>query len=140
MVFGSLEEMVAYIKRCNAVAANEMGQRATTKATNIINSQLKGYSARPSPYNFPYQGTTGQTANTPTVVSASSSGMVAELAEKGNWYSVITGEYFFALRGLESGSTWGNQTHIMDSWNSWCASNLDRIYLAKMQALGVPIG
>lgn len=130
MIFGSLEEMVAHIKVCNGVASKEMADKSKEEAAKIIESELMGW-----------QGSTGDTAKTPTTVSASSSMMEVELKDNGGWFSVITGEHFFSIDGLEGGTTWGRgKSSIMNNWNDWCSSNLDRIYLASMRGQGVPIG
>lgn len=141
MVFGSIEEVEAYLKKCMASASQVMAEETKDSARNIISSQLIGYGARPSGYPFDYQGSTGATQNTPTTVMASATGMEVELQDNGGWYSVMTGGHFFSLDGLESGSTWGRgATSIMSNWESWCSANLDKIFLSSMQGMGVPIG
>lgn len=140
MVFGSLDECVAYIRSCMGVASSQMANRTMIEGRKITQGQLKGYSARPSIYKYPFQGSTGMTAASITITSESSSGMSVEFLDRGGWYSVMTGQHFWAIEGLEGGSTWGRpKTHIMEIWRGWAFANLDNLFLSYMRSQGVPI-
>lgn len=94
MEFDSIEACVSHIKKCMANSSQNMARDTQIQGRNIVKGQLKGYSARPSGYKFPYQGSTGATASSVTITNSNSNGMTVEMLDSGGWYSVITGEHF----------------------------------------------
>lgn len=137
MVFGSLQECIAYIKKCQVTASQKMAKETKREAKNIIDDEL-------------IVAPTGRTRQTPKIISSSGTRMEVELVDIGGWHSWLTGEAVFSIPVLEAGFTIrtpgqrlgesANPTHIMDNWENWASATLPNIYLETMRSQGVPIG
>lgn len=139
MVFGSIEECEAYIRKCMAQTAQFMGTEAKKEGKNILKSQVVGI--------------TGQLFNAVEITACSPSLIEVSIedtgsAALGSWQSILLDgrPHFFPMHGLETGGTWSGtrrgrkKTHIMADWNAWAGSRWKNIFLQKMRSLGVPIG
>lgn len=140
MTFGSLDECVAYIKKQMDKTSGSLAKDSKNEAEKIIGGELKGYSYSESIFPYPFQGSTGDTKKTPTIISTGQNGFVVELVDNGSWYSVLTGEHYFSILALESGTTWNRgKTNIMDKWRTWNSSVVPNKYKSYMNSFGVPV-
>jgi hypothetical protein len=86
---------------------------------------------------------TGDLLNTPQIIQADSSGMTTEFVDNGGWYSLVgrtAGQHFFALEGLEAGTSWGRgATNIYSFSAVKCYSNIPDKYKKCLISFGIPI-
>jgi hypothetical protein len=136
MIFDSLAELESYVRgvmdKCAGICAEEMLEIMREEIENAYNS----YS--PSMYSR-----TGDLLNTPQIIQADSSGMTTEFVDNGGWYSLVgrtAGQHFFALEGLEAGTSWGRgATNIYSFSAVKCYSNIPDKYKKCLISFGIPI-
>lgn len=136
MVFDSLSELKAYVERAMESSAEKSADEMLEIMREEIEDAYGSYS--PSMYDR-----TGDLENTPQIISADKSGMEVEFADNGGWYSLVgktAGQHFFALVGLESGTSWGRgATNIYETSKQRCYAMIPEYYVRCMKALGIPI-
>lgn len=136
MEFGSISEMESYAKSLMNISAMICAEEMIEIMKEQIQDAYNSY--QPSIYVR-----TGELLETPQIVSASSDGMETEFEDNGNWFSLVgktAGQHFFALEGLEGGSTWGRgATQIYDFSVSQCQSKIPDLYIEHLRRMGVPI-
>lgn len=136
MVFDSLGELEAYVLKTMDSCAKLSAEQMLEIMRDEIEQAYNSYS--PSMYVR-----TGALLNTPEVISANRSGMVTEFMDNGGWYSLVgktKGQHFFALEGLENGTTWGRgATNIVSFSTVKCYAVIPDFYRQCMEAFGIPI-
>lgn len=136
MVFNSIGEMKQYVlgvmDDCALICANEMIEIMRQEIEQAYDSYSPSLYVR-----------TGDLLNTPQIREASNKRMVTEFMDNGGWYSVqgsTKGQHFFALEGLEYGTTWGrDKTNIVPFSMVKCYSEIPKTYKDCMKAFGIPI-
>lgn len=136
--FGSLDEMVAYIKKCQEEALLEVGKEMVDIFNEEIETQVyDDYS--PSVYKR-----NNWLRDSAEIEENSKDFIVAGLnMYAGGWTSLYgsnKGQYFYPMYGLESGSTWGRGgTNIMSTVEQRCESEVPKVFKKAMSSMGVPI-
>lgn len=131
--FNSFEEIEARIRQAMMSSAEATAQ----EMINIMKQQIEeAYGA----YSPSVYVRTMALQNTPEINHADITGMETEFKDNGGWFSVYSGDHFFALEGLEGGHTWGRgATNIYDSSVERCYSEAVDFYFRTMKSLGVPL-
>ncbi len=135
MIFNSMADLRAYVlsamEDCAQICAEEMLEIMREEIENAYNS----YS--PSQYVR-----TGDLLNTPQIIKANNDGMVTEFVDNGGWFSLVgktAGQHFFALEGLEGGTTWNRgATNIYPTSVSRCYDYIPMYYERCLNAMGIP--
>ena len=126
MVFGSVEECIAYIESAIESCMKPLSNEIKHIMDDITRSQVRGWS--------------GQIFSS---VQSRSGGMSAEAGfeDTGNWYSLITGASVGnPIKFLEAGTTWNRgASNIMDTAFGRCQSEIPQKFLQLMRAKGIPI-
>lgn len=136
MVFNSMEELRNYVlstmDNCAKLCADDMIEIMKQEIENAYNS----YS--PNMYVRTYD-----LLNTPQIIKADREGMTTEFVDNGGWYSMVgatKGQHFFALEGLENGSSWNREeTNIHPFSVVKCYSEIPQRYKTYMVSFGIPI-
>lgn len=136
MVFDSLSELKAYVER----AMESSAKKSADEMLEIMREEiLDAYGS----YNPKVYERTGDLENTPQIIVADKSGMTTEFMDNGGWYSLVgqtAGQPFFALEGLEAGTSWGRgATNIYETSKTRCYAMIPDYYIRCMKALGIPI-
>lgn len=134
MEFSSLEELVNYVERMNTIAMYGVGE----EMKNIMKeeTQKQVYDA----YSPEQYVRTKDLMNSIDVVAKGNDFVETEFQDNGEWYSVKDGQPFHAIKGLESGSTWGRgSTNLMDVSENRIEAEIPREYKQIMNGLGVPM-
>ena len=136
MVFDSLAELKTYVERAMATSA----ERSAEEMLEIMREEISyAYSG----YNPKVYDRTGDLENTPQIIIADENGMTTEFMDNGGWYSLVgktAGQPFFALEGLEAGTSWGRgATNIYETSKTRCYAMIPDYYIRCMKALGIPI-
>lgn len=128
MEFGSIDEVVAYVKSAIADSMNEVADEMVNIAKEETDSQLMGYS-----------GSTGQTVGNIEPTSVSST--MAEITWRdGDWFSVFTGEHVYAPLMRELGYTWGvSASNFVESSYNQIENEIPRLFVSLLRARGIPI-
>lgn len=136
MVFDSLSELKAYVERAMETSAKRSAEEMLEIMREEISNAYHSYS--PKVYDR-----TGDLENTPQIIMADKSGMTTEFMDNGGWYSLVgrtAGQHFFALEGLEAGTSWGRgATNIYELSKTRCYAMIPDYYIRCMRALGIPI-
>lgn len=134
-LIGALNSILNKIENSSARALQQSGEYVEQEFSEMIQKQVYG-SYSPRVYSR-----TGALGESPRMVSLSKHHATIIFRDLGNWSSVITGEPFFALLGLESGSTWGrNATNIGQEISSdRFKRGIGDEYYEAMLAQGIPI-
>lgn len=136
MVFDSLSDLKKYVENAMEISAKKSADEMLEIMREEIRDAYGSYS--PSVYDR-----TGELENTPQLISADNHGMEVEFADNGGWYSLVgrtAGQHFFALVGLESGTSWGRgATNIYEGSKQRCYAMIPDYYIRCMKALGIPI-
>lgn len=135
MVFDSMGELKAYVlgvmDDCAKLSAERMLEIMEQEIEDAYNSYSPNIYVR-----------TGDLKNTPQIMSANRTGMHTEFVDNGGWYSLVgktAGQHFFALEGLEGGTTWGRDaTHIHPFATVKCYSEIPNFYKECMNKFGIP--
>lgn len=132
MIFHSLSVLKRYVEKASSKALTEVGKEVEKTLKETIQNEV---------YNS-YSPTTYVRTNKliDNIVIERNGNNVQVVLKNGGWYSVITGEPFYALWGLESGSTWGRgSTNVVDAVNEKCSSLIPQTYYKAMRGNGIPI-
>ena len=135
MVFNSVEEAEAYIEKqlqgaCQSVA-DEMVDIAK-RETQAQTQRGKG---------APFYANTGNVINCIDATKISTKEVEITWQDNGGWYSVITGEPFYAPWALENGTVWyQSSTNFVDSSFSRIQSDIPPLLVSYLRARGIPIG
>ena len=138
MEFNSLDELVAYVKKCQEKAMLEMGEEMVDIFNEEIADQVyNAYS--PSVYErHDWLRDSAEIEGSGADFITTGLNMYA-----GSWTSLYgnnAGEYFYPMYGLESGTTWGRgSTNIMESVFDKCQDKIPKVYKQAMSRMGVPI-
>lgn len=136
MVFDSIGALRSYV-------LGVMGDCATLCAEQMLEIMRQEIENAYSSYAPSMYSRTMDLMNTPTFLMANSSGMATTFADNGGWYSLVgstKGQHFFALYGLEGGSTWGRgATNIYDTSVAMCYAQIPAYYKQCMIAFGIPV-
>lgn len=126
MVFGSVEECIAYIENAIQDCMQPLSNDIKRIMDEITLSQVRGWS--------------GQIFSS---VVASSGGMSAEASfeDTGHWTSLLTGQSVGnPIKFLEAGTTWNRgATSIMSTALGRCEGEIPQKFCALMRAHGIPI-
>lgn len=126
MVFGSVEECIAYIESAIQDCMQPLSNDIKRIMDEITLSQVRGWS--------------GQIFSS---VVASSGGMSAEASfeDTGHWTSLLTGQSVGnPIKFLEAGTTWNRgATSIMATALGRCEGEIPQKFCALMRAHGIPI-
>lgn len=126
MVFGSVEECIAYIENAIQDCMQPLSNDIKRIMDEITLSQVRGWS--------------GQIFSS---VVASSGGMSAEASfeDTGHWTSLLTGQSVGnPIKFLEAGTTWNRgATSIMATALGRCEGEIPQKFCALMRAHGIPI-
>ena len=126
MVFGSIEECIAYIESAIQDCMQPLSDEIKRIMDEITLSQVRGWS--------------GQIFSS---VVPSSGGMSAEASfeDTGHWTSLLTGQSVGnPIKFLEAGTTWNRgATSIMSTALGRCEGEIPQKFCALMRAHGIPI-
>lgn len=136
MVFDSLSELKAYVER----AMESSAKKSADEMLEIMREEILDAYGSYSPKVYER---TGDLENTPQIIVADKNGMTTEFIDNGGWYSLVgrtAGQPFFALEGLEAGTSWGRgATNIYELSKTRCYAMIPDYYIRCMKALGIPI-
>ena len=136
MVFDSLSELKTYVER----AMENSAKKSAEEMLEIMREEILDAYGSYSPKVYER---TGDLENTPQIIVADQSGMTTEFMDNGGWYSLVgrtAGQHFFALEGLEAGTSWGRgATNIYETSKARCYVMIPDYYIKYMRALGIPI-
>ena len=126
MVFGSVEECIAYIENAIQDCMQPLSNDIKRIMDEITLSQVRGWS--------------GQIFSS---VVPNSGGMSAEASfeDTGHWTSLLTGQSVGnPIKFLEAGTTWNRgATSIMSTALGRCEGEIPQKFCALMRAHGIPI-
>lgn len=131
MIFSSLDEVIAYVENAIASSTSEMADRMVEIAQQETRRQTQ---------NGTWYQNTGAIVSCiqPTTVSSDT----AEITwtDSGGWYSVYTGEHFYAPYGREMGTSWGvSASNFVDASFSQIEQEIPNLFVSLMRAKGIPI-
>ena len=141
MVFDSLSELKTYVERAMETSAKRSAEEMLEIMREEISDAYGSYS--PKVYDR-----TGDLENTPQIIVADQNGMTTEFMDNGKHVLIIyddlirqtAGQHFFALEGLEAGTSWGRgATNIYELSKTRCYAMIPDYYIRCMRALGIPI-
>lgn len=133
MIFDSIADLRKYVEG----VMDDCAQMCAQEMLEIMREEIQNAYFEYSPKVY---FRTGQLLNTPQIISADSNGMATEFVDNGDWFSVYTGEHFFALEGLEGGTTWGRgATTIHPTSVARCQAQIPDYYARCLRAFGIPI-
>lgn len=133
MIFDSIADLRKYVEG----VMDDCAQMCAQEMLEIMREEIQNAYFEYTPKKY---FRTGQLLNTPQIILADSSGMTTEFVDNGDWFSVYTGEHFFALEGLEGGTTWGRgATTIHPTSVARCQAQIPDYYARCMRAFGIPI-
>lgn len=134
MEFTSLESLFAYIEKSVAATMTEVGSEMMDIMKDETHKQV--YSAyKPKKYvrSYDLMRSIGVVEKTPISVTT-------EWQPNGDWFSVINGNRFYAIRGLEAGTTWGRGgTNLMEETTKRIEDEIPNVFRQAMNGKGVPI-
>lgn len=126
MVFGSIEECIAYIENAIQDCMQPLSDDIKRIMDEVTLGQVRGWS--------------GQIFSS---VVPSSGGMSAEASfeDTGHWTSLLTGQSVGnPIKFLEAGTTWNRgATSIMSTALGRCEGEIPQKFCALMRAHGIPI-
>ncbi|GAA0102505.1 hypothetical protein UT300012_32200 [Paraclostridium bifermentans] len=132
MEFGSIEEMIAYVKRQVISTNDDLGEEMVRIAKEETKKQQDSYS--PSQYDR-----TGALVNCIGITNINPNGVEISWQDNGGWTSV-KGSPFYAPQGLENGTTWGRPgTDFVDQSFNEIEDKIPMSFKRHMRSRGVPI-
>lgn len=133
-LMGCLNNLLKKIDNASERALQQAGEYVEQEFKEII--QVQVYEA----YSPKMYERTGAMGETPRITSLESNFIRVEFRDLGNWESV-KGQPFFAMEGLEEGTTWGREeTHIMEEVrSSQFQKGIGEEYKDAMITQGIPI-
>lgn len=136
MTFNSIDEMRKYVLSI----MNDCAYLTSERMLEIMKQQIEDAYNSYSPSMYVR---TGDLLNTPQRISANSRGIKTAFVDNGGWYSLVgqtKGHHFFALEGLEAGTSWGRDaTDIYQNSVDICHIEIGDFYVDCMKKFGVPI-
>lgn len=92
--FKNIDALASYIKSsCHPKALRKIGDKGIDIMKDVTTSQVDGM--------------TGDIISCIDITSIDNDSVEIKWQDNGSWYSVITGNHFYAPYGLEGGYTWG---------------------------------
>ena len=135
MVFNSVEEAEAYIEKQLQGACQSVADEMVDIAKRETQAQTQRGKGAPSYAN------TGNVINCIDATKISTKEVEITWQDNGGWYSIITGEPFYAPWALENGYTWNvGATNFVDSSFSQIQSSIPPLLISYLRARGIPIG
>lgn len=139
MEFNSLEEMIEYIEKAQTSSIEDVGEKMIDIMKEETDRQVyKAYT--PIPVSKGGYGRTNDLMKSIGIVERTKNSISTEWQPNGNWYSVITGNRFYAIRGLEGGHTWGRQgTDLLVTSYVRMDDEVPNVFRNAMKSKGIPI-
>ena len=131
MIFGSIDEVTAYVKSAIASSMGEVAEEMVRIAQQETASQTG---------NGTWYSNTGQIISCIQPTMISSNGAEITWTDSGGWFSVFTGEHFYAPAGREHGTTWGvSASNFVDVSFGQIEDEIPNLFVALLRSKGIPI-
>ena len=135
MTFNSVEEAEAYIKKQLQGACEYVADEMVDIAKRETQAQTQRGKGEPFYVN------TGNVINCIDATKVDLKEVEITWQDNGGWYSVITGEPFYAPWALEYGTVWyQSSTNFVDSSFDRIQSTIPPLLASYLRARGIPIG
>lgn len=131
MIFGSIDEVTAYVKNAIASSTPQIADEMVSIAQQETGRQAQ---------NGTWYQNTGAIVSCiqPTTVSSD----IAEITwtDSGGWTSVFTNEHVYAPMVHEMGYTWGiGASNFVEASFSQIESEIPNLFVALLRSKGIPI-
>lgn len=142
MVFNSLDDLVNYVESKHSEVMQAVGNEMVQIAKEEIMNQLY-LCYVPQDYTR-----TRAMMDSPKINYFDNHNVIMEFINVGDWkshgYGMSTykgnGSPFFALEGLEAGTTWGRgNTNIVEGSFNRIVSEIPKVYKDELKSMGIPI-